>query len=243
MADRKIPRHVAIIMDGNGRWAKARGLPRVEGHRAGVKGVRTVTEEAARRGISYLTLFAFSRENWRRPPAEVAALMRLLTLFLRKELPLLQKNGIRLRAIGRREDLPAGACKALAEVEEATAHNRRLNLTLALSYGGRDEIVEAARRAMRLALEGKLAPEELDEEGFSRLLSTADIPDPDLLIRTSGEMRLSNFLPWQSVYCEYWVTDTLWPDFTADTLDQALAAYSRRERRFGLTTEQMRGDG
>ncbi len=234
-----VPRHIAIIMDGNGRWAQSRGLPRIEGHRAGVAAVRAVTEECARRGVGYLTLFAFSRENWGRPAHEVSALMRLLARFLRQELPTLMENGIRLRGLGALEDLPATARRALAEVEKATAGNRGMILLLALSYGGREDVLRAARRAMELAAAGELEPSGLSEERFSSLLWTAGIPDPDLLIRTSGEMRLSNFLTWQTVYSEIIVTQVLWPDFGPPQLDEALAEYARRERRFGLTSGQV----
>jgi undecaprenyl diphosphate synthase len=235
-----LPRHIAIIMDGNGRWAGGRGLPRIEGHRAGVGAVRAVTEECARLGVPWLTLFAFSRENWKRPAPEVRALMQLLARFLRGELPTLMKNRIRLRSIGAREDLPPSARRALAEVEEATAGNRGMTLVLALSYSGREDVLFAARRAMELAREGKLAPGALDERTFSSLLWTDGIPDPDLLIRTSGEMRLSNFLAWQTVYSEMVVTDVLWPDFGAAELARALDEYAGRERRFGLTSAQAR---
>jgi undecaprenyl diphosphate synthase len=224
-----IPRHVAIIMDGNGRWASARGLPRVVGHREGSKAVRRTIEAAISHGIQWLTLFAFSSENWQRPPEEVSDLTGLLRHYLHNELAELHGNGVRLRVIGDHGRFGAAVARELEAAEALTASNGRLNLIIALSYGGRAEIVEAARRAMRAGI----APGELGEEGFAGLLTTGGFPDPDLLIRTSGEQRLSNFLLWQAAYAELWFTDVLWPDFGPVQMAEALAEYTRRERRFG----------
>ena len=211
--ENNLPRHIAIIMDGNGRWARKRGLPRLAGHRAGAATVRTITTAAAELGIEYLTLYAFSVENWRRPRQEIRGLMKYLKEYLRKELPVMQKNNIRLRTIGRINDFPAGVQQALEKTIRATSANTGMTLTLALSYGGRAEIVDAARQLMRQALAGDLKPEELDEQVFARHLYARDIPDPDLLIRTSGEMRVSNFLLWEISYAEIYLTPILWPDF------------------------------
>ena len=223
----RLPQHVAIIMDGNGRWARKRGLPRLMGHRAGVKSVREAVETAASLGLRVLTLYAFSSENWSRPRAEVQALMRLLREYLRKEVRELNDQNIRLEAIGRVDALPEAARKELDRAREATRKNTGLILVLALNYGGRQEIVEAIRRippAVRA---------EIDERRFSQFLDTAAYPDPELLIRTSGEMRLSNFLLWQAAYTELWVTDVLWPDFRKRHFHEALIDYQKRERRFG----------
>ena len=228
-----IPSHVAIIMDGNGRWAAARGLPRVAGHRAGVKAVRRTIEAAMQLGVSWLTLYAFSSENWRRPPAEVTDLTGLLRRFIKSELAELGREGVRLRFIGDRGRFDSEIQAELARAEVATAANTRLHLIVALSYGARGEIVAAARAAIEAAAAGLLDPGKLDEDGFAQLLSTRDIPDPDLILRTSGELRLSNFLLWQSAYAELMFTDVLWPDFSAEHFAQALAEYGRRERRFG----------
>jgi undecaprenyl diphosphate synthase len=225
----RLPRHVAIIMDGNGRWAATRHLPRVEGHRAGTEAVRSSVETSARLGISVLTLYAFSVENWKRPDSEIAALMGLLKHYLRRELKLLLKNNIRFRVIGQRERLSPDVRDELAATEERTAGNTGMIFNIALSYGGRAEIVDAARRAIR---EGVPA-EALDESTFGSLLYTAGQPDPDLLIRTSGEMRVSNFLLWQIAYAEIWVTDALWPDFRARHLLEAIIDYQKRDRRYG----------
>ena len=225
----RLPRHVAIIMDGNGRWAATRHLPRVEGHRAGTEAVRSSVETSARLGISVLTLYAFSVENWKRPDSEIAALMGLLKHYLRRELKLLLKNNIRFRVIGQRERLSPDVRDELAATEERTAGNTGMIFNIALSYGGRAEIVDAARRAIR---EG-VNPELLDESTFGSLLYTAGQPDPDLLIRTSGEMRVSNFLLWQIAYAEIWVTDALWPDFRASHLLEAIIDYQKRDRRYG----------
>ncbi|MBW3660454.1 MAG: isoprenyl transferase [Gemmatimonadetes bacterium] len=228
-----MPRHVAVIMDGNGRWAKRRHRPRIFGHREGMKSVRRVIEAAADLEIPYLTLFAFSQENWKRPRAEVEALMTLLKRYIDSERDELVEKGIRVKAIGELDRLEPVAGDALDRLIEATAAGEALTVTLCLSYGGRTEIVEAARRAMKAARAGEMDPEDLDEETFAGLLYTADLPDPDLLIRTSGELRVSNFLLWQIAYTELYVTDILWPDFDRQALVEAIAAYQERERRFG----------
>jgi undecaprenyl diphosphate synthase len=225
----RLPAHVAIIMDGNGRWASQRHLPRVEGHRAGIAAVREVVEASARLGIEVLTLYAFSVENWKRPRAEVATLMALLKRYLRLELGTLIDNNIRFTVIGRQDELDPDVRDELAEAVRRTSVNTGMLFNIALNYGGRAEIVDAARRILR---EG-LAPDTLDEQRFAEFLYTAGQPDPDLLIRTSGEMRVSNFLLWQIAYAEIWVTDTLWPDFRAQHLLEALLAYQKRERRYG----------
>jgi undecaprenyl diphosphate synthase len=225
-------------MDGNGRWARQRGLPRVEGHQAGVRAVREVVECARELRIPYLTLYAFSQENWGRPQTEVRALMALLKDFLVSELPLMQKHGIRLRVIGEPSAMPSVVRRVLSRTLSATAESSSMTLTLGLSYGGRNEILRAARAIAAEAAKGKLAPEDVTEELFSGRLDTAGMPDPDLVIRTSGEIRVSNFLLWQSAYAEYVFTDVLWPDFGKSDLLRALEEYSRRNRRFGLTDEQ-----
>ena len=225
----RLPRHVAIIMDGNGRWAGQRHLPRVEGHRAGIDAVRDVVETSARLGLDVLTLYAFSVENWKRPPAEVSMLMSLLKRYLRSELSTLLTNDIRFHVIGRPEALAPDVRQELRAAEEQTAGNRGMHFNIALNYGGRTEIVDAARRA----IEDGVRPEDLDEERFASYLYTAGQPEPDLLIRTSGEMRVSNFLLWQIAYAEIWVTDTLWPDFRCRHLLEAILAYQKRDRRYG----------
>jgi undecaprenyl diphosphate synthase len=224
-----VPRHVAIIMDGNGRWAAARGLPRVAGHREGAKAVRRTVEAAIAQGVRYLTLFAFSSENWQRPPSEVADLTFLLKHYLRSELKELHEQGVCLKIIGERERFGENIAGELAAAELKTAGNTKLTLVMALSYGGRADIVEAARRAIATGL----APEALTEEHFGRLLATDGIPDPDLLIRTSGEERISNFLLWQAAYAEFLFLDALWPDFGAEHFAQAIEEFATRERRFG----------
>jgi undecaprenyl diphosphate synthase len=230
----RLPAHIAIIMDGNGRWASRRRLPRVAGHKAGVGPVRNTVESCARLGIKVLTLYAFSVENWKRPRAEVETLWRLLRFYLRKELPELQKNDIRLQAIGRLEALPADVRRELDEVVDATASNRGLLVNLAINYGGRSEIVDAVNAALELArLEGRVDSLHFDEETIAAHLYTALSPEPDLLIRTSGEMRISNFLLWQIAYSELYVTDTLWPDFSRTELLRAILDYQKRDRRFG----------
>ena len=227
------PRHVAIIMDGNGRWAKARGLPRVEGHKAGAETVRRVIRAAKNAGVEYLTLYAFSVENWSRPPAEVQALMRLLRFFLKKNEREFHENRVRLRVMGRRSDLPASADKALAEMEAATAHYTEGQLILCLSYGGRTEIAAAARALAEDAAAGRLDPASIDERCVASRLYLPDVPDPDLIVRTSGEERLSNFLLWQAAYAEFYFTPVAWPDFGEDDFRAALDAYASRHRRFG----------
>jgi undecaprenyl diphosphate synthase len=228
-----VPNHVAIIMDGNGRWAAARGLPRVAGHRAGAQAVRRTIEAAVSHGVAWLTLFAFSSENWRRPAAEVTDLTGLLRHYLRTEVAELHAEGVRLRIIGDRARFDGDIRAELARAERLTEQNARLNLTVALSYGGRAEIVAAARALAEAARDGTLDPAALDEAAFAARLATAAIPDPDLVVRTSGEQRLSNFLLWQSAYAEFAFPDVLWPDFGAAHFAEALADYARRERRFG----------
>jgi undecaprenyl diphosphate synthase len=232
---RPLPRHIAIIMDGNGRWAKARGLPRIAGHRRGAEAARRVVTAAAELDIPYLTLFGFSSENWKRPLDEVDDLMGLLRHYLRGEIAELHRNGVRLRVIGERSRLAPDIVTLITNAEALTHDNRGVNLTIALSYGGRDEIIAAMRTLAAKAAAGKLAPEEIDETTISRYLFTADIPDPDLLIRTSGEQRISNFLLWQCAYTELVFTKTLWPDFGRDDLEQAIADYGGRERRYGAS--------
>ncbi len=231
---RKLPKHVAIIMDGNGRWAKERGLPRMRGHEAGVESVRAVTEEAVRLGIQQVTLYTFSAQNWGRPKIEVGALMRLLSRYLVDEREELMKNGIRLVAIGRRKGLPRSVARALGATEELTARNQGLTLCLALNYAGRDEIVDAIRALAADAAAGKLKPQRITERTVNRYLYTAGMPEPDMLIRTAGEMRLSNFLLWQISYAELYVADVCWPDFRAGQFRAALRDYARRRRTFGL---------
>ncbi|MEE9231654.1 MAG: isoprenyl transferase [Acidobacteriota bacterium] len=229
----RLPRHVAIIMDGNGRWARQRGLPRVSGHRAGIDSVRETVECSARLGLQILTLYAFSIENWKRPRAEIAMLMMLLREYLNKELVSLQKNNIILRAIGRIEDLDPSVQREIRKVEEATSGNTGLVFNVALSYGGRAEIVDACRSLVLEARRGNLDPLQIDETLVSRHLYTSGQPDPDLLIRTSGEFRISNFLLWQIAYSEIWVTETLWPDFRRGELLRAIADFQKRQRRYG----------
>src|SRR5581483_8956020 len=230
----RLPAHIAIIMDGNGRWARRRRLPRVAGHQAGVGPVRSTVETCARLGIKVLTLYAFSLENWKRPRTEVETLWRLLRYYLRQELPDLQKNDIRLQAIGRPDALPAQVRRELDAAVDATAANRGLVVNLAINYGGRAEIVDAINSILEMArVDGRLGSLKLDEELISSNLYTSSCPDPDLLIRTSGEMRISNFLLWQIAYAELYVTETLWPDFTRRDLLQAILDYQKRERRYG----------
>ena len=231
----RLPRHIAVIMDGNGRWAGERQLPRIEGHKAGVEAVRAAVETAARLRIPYLTLYAFSQENWKRPRTEVAALMGLLQQFVRREVPTLQKHGIRLNAMGDLNRLPLPARRAVQETMRKTRDHEGLTLTLALSYGARQEIVEACRAALREGVD----PESLDLERFAGYLQTRELPDPDLLIRTSGELRVSNFLLWQIAYAELWVTETLWPDFRKEDMLLALVDFQRRERRYGGVAEAL----
>jgi undecaprenyl diphosphate synthase len=234
----RLPQHVAIIMDGNGRWAQRRGMSRVQGHRRGKDAVQAVVETAQRLGIPYLSLFAFSTENWQRPPAEVRALMNLLRHYLRTEIARMQAEQVRLRAIGDLERLPASVRRDLEHAIEITRENKRLTVGLCVSYGGRQDIVAAARRIARDACAGRVDPEQVDEALVTHCLWTADMPDPDLLIRTSGEMRISNFFLWQLAYTEIYVTDTLWPDFGERDFIEAIAQYQSRERRFGQTSAQ-----
>ncbi|MBN1940051.1 MAG: isoprenyl transferase [Candidatus Aminicenantes bacterium] len=229
IADR-MPRHVAVIMDGNGRWAGERGLPRTEGHKAAAASVREIVETGARLGLEVLSLFAFSTENWKRPAGEIRMLMNLLEDFLGKEACLLVENDLRLRVLGDKEKLPGSLRKALERVEQDTRKNTRMTVGLALNYGGRADIVAAVRRILA---EGLIKPRDLDEASFARHLDTAGLPDPDLLIRTSGESRISNFFLWQIAYAEIWITKTYWPDFRKIHLFQALLDYQGRERRFG----------
>ena len=234
----RLPRHIAIIMDGNGRWARARSLPRVAGHRAGIASVRDVVETAARLGIQVLTLYAFSVENWKRPRSEVNTLMDLLKEFLNRELETLQRNNIRFQVIGRFDELGTSVQRELRKGMEATAGNTGLLFNIALSYGGRTEIVDACRRLMEERMRGTAGWEDLTEEVFERYLYTAGQPDPDLLIRTSGELRVSNFLLWQIAYAEIWVTETRWPDFRRRELLQAIHDFQKRERRYGRVLEE-----
>ncbi|MBC7346341.1 MAG: isoprenyl transferase [Clostridia bacterium] len=229
----RLPRHVAIIMDGNGRWALRQGLPRVAGHRAGVETLRAIVESCIDIGIGVLTVYAFSTENWKRPREEVAALMDLLVEYLRRELPELKRNGVQIRAMGDLAPLPEAARQELQRAQEETRQEQKLVLNIAVNYGGRAELIRAARLIGEAVAKGALRPEEINEETFVRYLYTADLPDPDLIIRPSGEMRLSNFLLWQSAYSELWVTPTLWPDFTPADFWTALADYQQRHRRFG----------
>lgn len=227
------PAHVAIIMDGNGRWAKARGLPRVAGHRAGVEALRRTVRAAPGLGICWLTVYAFSSENWSRPKSEVSDLMGLLKIFIRRDLAELHQNGVRVRVIGDRQGLQPDIKALLDEAESLTAGNGSLTLVIAFNYGGRDEIVRAARKLAAAAVYGDIRPEAIDADMFAGALDTAGIPDPELVIRTSGELRLSNFLPWQTAYSELAFLPCYWPDFTRDHLAEALRDFAGRERRFG----------
>ncbi len=229
-----VPAHVAIIMDGNGRWAQQRGLPRAKGHEKGAESVRVAIKACKKLGIKYLTVYAFSVENWNRPKPEIEALMNLLKKFLRNEEREFHENRIRLRAIGRLSDLPKSVRRELNHVMQATEHYKDATLILALSYGGRTEIAHAARELARKVKAGTLEPDAIDEAAISANLYAPDIPDPDLMIRTSGEMRISNFLLWQVSYAELYITDTLWPDFREEQLTKAVEEYGRRHRRFGL---------
>ncbi len=238
----KLPRHVAIIMDGNGRWAKARMLRRIIGHRQGVETVRMIVEECSSIGIPYLTLFAFSAENWLRPKTEVQALMSLLKKYIELEIPRMMTNNIRFNVIGNRAHLPSDINEAVDHAIAKTSGNSGMMLTLALSYGSRQEIVDAAIRIAADLAAGKVATAEVDDTLFSSYLLTAGMPDPDLLIRTSGEMRISNFLLWQMAYTELYFTDVNWPEFDAQELHRALADFQERERRFGRTSDQLHAD-
>jgi undecaprenyl diphosphate synthase len=235
----KLPRHIAIIMDGNGRWAKERGEDRVYGHYEGVVSVREIVNACGEVGIEYLTLYAFSAENWNRPKNEVDALMELLVNTIRKEIEDLKKNNVRLHIIGDFESLPAICQKELNEAKEITASNTGLNLILALSYSSRKEMLEAARKLADMAAKGTIKPEEINDELFHKCLYTAPFPDPELMIRTSGEYRISNFLLYQAAYAELYFTNVNWPDFRRDNLYEAILSYQGRERRFGKTSEQI----
>jgi undecaprenyl diphosphate synthase len=245
MADEleRAPRHVAIIMDGNGRWAERRGLSRIEGHREGLEAVREVVRAAGDLGVEVLTLYAFSLENWNRPQSEVAELMRLLEHYLTVELPEVIRNDIEVRAIGRLERLPPSVRRRVDEAILRSRGGRAMKLVFALSYGGRAEIVDAARKLLRDAELGKVDPEAIDEKTFAAYLYDPELPDPDLLIRTGAESRVSNFLLWQIAYTEFFTTDVMWPDFRAEHLRAALRDYQARERRFGLTSAQVRSGG
>jgi undecaprenyl diphosphate synthase len=234
-----LPQHLAIIMDGNGRWAQQRNLPRIFGHRRGVEAVKVVVEECRALGIPYLTLFAFSSENWGRPAEEVTALMELLGRFLEQELNNLLEQDIRLNVIGDIRQLPVGVRGVLERTVARTVENRKMVLTLALSYGARNEILRAVRALAGKVAAGELGAEQIDEEMFSRTLDTCNLPDPDFLVRTSGEMRISNFLLWQLAYAELYFTEVLWPDFDARELGNALEDFASRQRRFGLTAQQI----
>jgi undecaprenyl diphosphate synthase len=235
----KLPQHIAIIMDGNGRWAKEHGKPRIFGHRNGVKSVRSVTEAAAEIGIPYLTLYAFSTENWNRPRPEVNALMDILVITIQEELETMNKNNIRLAAIGDIDRLPGATKKALLQGIANTQNNTRMTLTLALNYSSRWEITEAMKKATSLALKGQLRPEDIDASVVNSLLATQNMPDPELLIRTSGEHRISNFLLWQIAYTELYFSDVYWPDFDKEEFYTAILSYQQRERRFGKISEQL----
>jgi undecaprenyl diphosphate synthase len=238
---KKLPHHIAIIMDGNGRWAKLRFLNRISGHMKGVDAVREVVTACRELGVKILTLYAFSMENWRRPKNEVAALMRLLKEYLVKETDEMVRNDIRFSAIGRIEDLPGDVQEILSETVRKTEQCKGMVLNIALSYGGRSEILHAVQSILADVQKGKIKPEEINFQRFSEYLWTRGMPDPDLLIRTSGEFRISNFLLWQIAYTELYVTETLWPDFDRKELQKAILAYQTRERRFGMTSEQLNG--
>lgn len=238
----RLPRHVAIIMDGNGRWAQSRKKPRLYGHKVGADSVREIVEACREIGIKYLTLYAFSSENWQRPAQEVSGLMSILKRYLEGELPRMQKNDIRLMSIGDRQRLPQAVRDVLINAIEETSSNTQLTLNLALSYGGRDELVRAVRKIGRLCLENKLDVDEISDTTIAEHLDTCGIPDPDLLIRTGGEARLSNFLLWQLSYAEIYFTETMWPDFRKEIFLQALTEYQARERRFGRTGDQLHSE-
>lgn len=235
----RLPNHIAIIMDGNGRWAKERGKQRLFGHQSAIQSVREVSEASAELGVKYLTLYAFSTENWNRPMAEVSGLMSLLAQTIKNEIGTLNKNSIRLNAIGDLQSLPKTNYEQLMRAIDSTSHNTRMTLTLALSYSGRWDLTQASRRMAKDALEGKLNPDEINDKTISSYLSTAGMPDPELMIRTSGEERISNFLLWELAYSELYFTPKYWPDFRKPDLYEAILNYQHRERRFGKTSEQM----
>ncbi len=236
VADLIIPTHVAIIMDGNGRWAKARGMPRIAGHRRGADAVRLAIESAVKYGVRYLTLYSFSSENWKRPADEVNDLMGLLRRYLRSEIAELHKNGVRLRVIGERNNLSKDIVDLIENCEARTAENTKLDLIIALSYGGRTEIANAAKILAQQSVAGEISADDIDEAMLAKHLDTSEIPDPDLLIRTSGEQRISNFLLWQLAYAEFVFLDTLWPDFNEEEFVSAISEFSRRDRRYGATS-------
>lgn len=238
-ASQQVPDHVAVIMDGNGRWARARGMPRHAGHRAGVKSVRETVEAAAKRGVSFLTVFAFSSENWRRPKDEVSKLMSLFLEALQREVDDLHRNNVRLRFIGAREQLQAELVRRIEAAEEKTRDNDGLNLVVAAAYGGRWDITQAAKSLAGKAVGGEIDVADIDEHQVSRELSLAGMPDPDLLIRTGGERRVSNFMLWNLAYAELWFTDCLWPDFREPQFDEALDYFASRQRRYGYTGDQV----
>ncbi len=234
----KIPKHVAIIMDGNGRWAKAHKVPRQMGHKAGCEALEQTVENAARLGIEYLTVYAFSTENWKRSEEEVGALMQLFRFYAKKLLGIAKEHNVRVRMIGERSRFAPDLIRAIGRLEEETAQNTGLTFVIAVNYGSRDEMIRAGRRMLADAKDGKLMPEALNEEIFSSYLDTAGMPDPDLMIRTSGEERLSNFLLWQLAYAEFYFTDIYWPDFNREELERAIAYYNGRDRRFGGRNEE-----
>jgi undecaprenyl diphosphate synthase len=236
----KLPKHIAIIMDGNGRWAKKRALPRVVGHEYGVKSVRTVAETAARLGVKFLTLYTFSTENWNRPQLEVKAIMALLVRTIRKEVATLQKNNIRLRTIGNIEALPKDAYNELQEAMALTANNDSMDLVLALNYSARWDIVQATKQIAESVQNGSIKVEDINEKVISESLNTGTLPEPDLLIRTSGEFRISNFMLWEMAYGEFYFTDIYWPEFDQEAFYQAIVDYQKRERRFGKTSDQIK---
>lgn len=242
-AQGKLPRHIAVIMDGNGRWAEERGLPRAAGHQAGIASLRDVTRSSRELGIGYLTVYAFSTENWKRPKREVSMLFRLLVKMLRDEMEEMLENGVRLKTIGQINLLPKTVQQELYEAIERTSKNKGLTLTLALSYSGRWDLVHAMQAIALEVRSGKISPEDISEETICAALTTSEMPDPDLLVRTSGEMRLSNFLLWELAYSEIHVTKTLWPDFRREHLYEAIREYQTRERRFGLTSAQLKKSG
>ena len=238
----KIPAHIAIILDGNGRWAKAKGMPRNYGHAQGSKNVERICEEAYRIGVKYLTVYAFSTENWNRPKDEVDALMKLLRNYMKTCLKTAAKDDMKVRVIGNKTGLDEDIRNRIAELEEATKDNGGLNFQIALNYGSRDEIVRAVRKVSEDVKEGKVKPEDIDEKMFETYLDTHGIPDPDLMIRTSGELRLSNYLLWQLAYTEFYFTDIPWPDFTKEELSKAIEQYNRRDRRYGGVKEAQEED-
>jgi undecaprenyl diphosphate synthase len=238
----QIPNHIAIIMDGNGRWAKSKGLPRFSGHKEGVSAVRRITEKCGKIGVKHLTLFTFSSENWNRPKTEVSALMTLLTGTLRKEIKKLNKNNVRFTTIGNISELPKKAQNEIQESIEFTKNNSGLNLILALNYGGKQEIINATKLIAKDIENGKLSLNEIDENIFNSKLYTHDVPEPDLLIRTGGDFRISNFMLWQLAYSEFYITSTFWPEFNDEELMKAINEFNSRERRFGKTSEQVNND-